>query len=63
MTDYHAVLVLDGECPFCSAAASPLRRLRGVGAVRWDDESIADAIRTVTGGEGDPDPYHGASIR
>ena len=115
MTDYHAVLVFDGECPFCSAAASALRRLRGVGAVPWDDraaqsfleaqfdeipfalvfadseegrvyvgreaarelceragvptliqdvvgdnyESIADAIRTVTGVEGDPDPYHG----
>ncbi len=115
MTDYHAVLVFDGECPFCSAAASALRRLRGVGAVPWGDdaaqsfldaqfgetpfalvfadtedgrvyvgreaarelceragvpalirdvvgnnyESIADAIRMVTGVDGDPDPYHG----
>ncbi|WP_423745078.1 DCC1-like thiol-disulfide oxidoreductase family protein (plasmid) [Haladaptatus sp. SPP-AMP-3] len=115
MTDYRAVLVFDGDCPFCSAAASALRRVRGVGAVPWDDaaaqsfleaqfdetpfalvlaereeervyvgrdaarelceragvptlvgdivgdnyESIADAIRTVTGVDGDPDPYHG----
>lgn len=115
MSDYHAVLVFDGDCPFCSAAASALRRLPGVGAVAWNDdaaqaflaaqfgeapfalvladtetervyvgreaarelcdragmpalvqdvvgdnyESIADAIRTVTGVDGDPDPYHG----
>jgi predicted DCC family thiol-disulfide oxidoreductase YuxK len=115
MTDYHAVLVYDGECPFCSAAASALRRLEGVGAIAWDEdaaqsfldtqfdeapfalvfadsreervylgeeaarelceraglpvliqdvigdnyESLADAVRTVTGVEGDPDPYHG----
>ena len=115
MSDYDAVLVFDGECPFCSAAASALRRLPGVGAVAWEHdvaqsfldaqfdevpfalvfvdretervyvgreaarelcdragtptlvqdivgdnyESIADAIRTVTGVDGDPDPYHG----
>jgi hypothetical protein len=115
MSDYHAVLVYDGECPFCSAAASALRRLDGVGAIAWDEnaaqsfleaqfgetpfalvfadsqtervyvgrdaarelceragiavliqdvvgdnyESIADAIRTVTGVDGEPDPYHG----
>jgi predicted DCC family thiol-disulfide oxidoreductase YuxK len=115
MSDYHAVLVYDGECPFCSAAASALRRLEGVGAIEWAEEaaqsfleaqfgetpfalvfadreservsvgedaarelceragmpvlirdvigdnyeSLADAIRTVTGVEGNPDPYHG----
>jgi len=111
MPDYHAVLVYDGECPFCSAAASALRRLDGVGAIAWGDqsarafldaqfgdtpfalvladraeervyvgreaarelceraglpvligdnyESIADAVRTATGTEGDPDDYHG----
>ena len=115
MSDYDAVLVFDGDCPFCSAAASALRRLRDVGAISWEDdaaqsfleaqfggtpfalvladrrtetvyvgreaarelcdragmptlvqdivgenyESIADAIRTVTGVDGDPGPYHG----
>ena len=115
MTDYHAVLVYDGECPFCSAAASALRRLEGVGAIAWDEEaaqsfldaqfgetpfalvladretervylgedaarelceraglpvliqdvigdnyeSLADAVRTMTGVDGEPDPYHG----
>ncbi|MFC7080576.1 DCC1-like thiol-disulfide oxidoreductase family protein [Halorussus caseinilyticus] len=116
MSDYHAVLVYDGDCPFCSAAASALRRVEGVGAIAWEDdpaqsfleaqfgetpfalafadgregrvyvgreaarelcdragipvlvgdivgdnyESLADAIRTVTGVDGRPDPYHGA---
>ncbi|UPV73679.1 DUF393 domain-containing protein [Halorussus limi] len=115
MSDYHGVLIYDGECPFCSAAASALRRVEGVGAIEWEDEpaqaflaaqfgetpfalvfadsregrvyvgreaarelcdragmpvlvqdivgdnyeSLADAIRSVTGVEGEPDPYHG----
>ncbi|WP_128478154.1 DCC1-like thiol-disulfide oxidoreductase family protein [Halorussus pelagicus] len=115
MSDYHAALVYDGECPFCSAAATALRRLDGVGAIAWGDdpaqafleaqfgetpfalvfadnreervyvgreaarelcdragmpvlvgdivgdnyESLADAIRRVTGVEGEPEPYHG----
>lgn len=115
MGEYHGVLIYDGECPFCSAAASALRRVDGIGAIAWDEpaaqsfleaqfgdapfalvfadaeaervyvgreaarelceragtpvlvqdvvgdnyESIADAVRTVTGVDGDPDPYHG----
>lgn len=35
---YHGVLIYDGECPFCSAAASALRRIRGVGAIPWYDD-------------------------
>jgi hypothetical protein len=114
-TDYHGVLIYDGECPFCSAAATALRRVEAVGAIEWADdparafleaqfgetpfalvfadrgeervyvgreaarelcdragmpvlvqdivgdnyESLADAIRTVTGMEGEHDPYHG----
>jgi predicted DCC family thiol-disulfide oxidoreductase YuxK len=38
MSDYHGVLVYDGECPFCSAAASALRRVEGVGAIEWEDD-------------------------
>lgn len=112
---YRAVLVYDGDCPFCSAAASALRRLDRVAAIEWDHEvsraflaaqfgevpfalvlvdrkdgtvwigraaarelceraglpalvqdvvgdnyeAVADAVRTVTGVERDPDPYHG----
>ena len=39
LPDYHAVLVYDGDCPFCSAASSALRRLDGVGTVPWADEA------------------------
>ncbi len=114
MPEFDAVLVYDGDCPFCSAAATAMRRLPQVGAVAWDDdaaqsflraqfgavpfalvfvdveaervyvgreaarelceraglpvlvgdlvgdnyESIADAVRTATGLDRDPDPYH-----
>lgn len=37
-TEYHGVLVYDGECPFCSAAATALRRIPGVGAVSYNEE-------------------------
>lgn len=109
-----AVVIYDGDCPFCSAVASALRRLPDAGAVQWDDESaqafleaqfgerpfaiflvdaeeervyagraaarevcdragvpalfrdvvsdnyerLSDAVRSVTGLERDPDPYH-----
>lgn len=33
------VLIYDGDCPFCSAASSALRRVDGVGAVAWEAES------------------------
>lgn len=35
---YHGVLIYDGKCPFCSAASTALRRVRGVGAIAWNDE-------------------------
>lgn len=109
-----AVLLFDGVCPFCSAAATATKRLPEVGSVPWDDpaaqafleaqfdetpfalfladrdaetvrageaaarelchragvpvlvrdvvgdsyEAVADAIRTVSGIEREPDPYH-----
>ncbi|MCL7417028.1 MAG: DUF393 domain-containing protein [Halalkalicoccus sp.] len=36
--EYHSVLIYDGECPLCSAAATAMRRLPGVGAVSWYDD-------------------------
>lgn len=113
MSEFDAVLIYDGDCPFCSAASSALRRVDDAGAVAWDHESaqrfleaqfddtpfalvlvdgervyvgrdaaedlcdraglpvlvgdivddnyegLADAIRTVTGVERDPNPFHG----
>ncbi len=35
----EAVMIFDGECPFCSAAATALRRLDTVGVVPWEDEA------------------------
>lgn len=113
---FDGVLVFDGDCPFCSAAATAVRRVDGVGAVAHGDpearrfleaqfetapfalvfadvrdervylgrdaavelceraglpvlvqdvvgenyESLADAVRTVPGVDGDLDTYHGA---
>ena len=115
MAEFDSVLVYDGECPFCSAAASALRRLPDVGAIPWENdaaqaflraqfgtvpfalvladhdqcrvyfgreaacelceraglpvliadivgdnyESLADAVRTITGVDPESDPYHG----
>jgi predicted DCC family thiol-disulfide oxidoreductase YuxK len=36
---YDAVLVYDGDCPYCSVAATTLRRLDAVGAVPWTGEA------------------------
>lgn len=116
VSEFESVLVYDGDCPFCSAASSALRRTRGVGVVPWEDEAaqrflemqfedapfalvfvdggarkvyvgreaarelceraglptlmsdlvgenyeaIADAVRTVSGLDDEPDPYHGS---
>ena len=38
MGEYTAVLIYDGECPYCSTAARALRRIRGIGAIPWYDE-------------------------
>ena len=45
-SEYDAVLVYDGECPYCSVAAVALRRLRSIGALSWyDDEAQAFLTR------------------
>jgi hypothetical protein len=45
-SEYNAVLVYDGECPYCSVAAVALRRLRSIGALSWyDDEAQAFLTR------------------
>jgi len=35
---YDAVLIFDGECPLCSAAATALRQLPKVGVIEWDSD-------------------------
>jgi predicted DCC family thiol-disulfide oxidoreductase YuxK len=39
MESCDAVLVYDGECPYCSLAAKALRQLDTVGAISWYDEA------------------------
>ncbi|SEP77329.1 thiol-disulfide oxidoreductase DCC family protein [Natrinema salaciae] len=34
---FTGVLLYDGDCPFCSAASTAMRRLEAVGVVPWDD--------------------------
>lgn len=46
---YDAVLVYDGECPYCSVAARALRRLRDIGAVSWYDAEAQALLRAQFG--------------
>ncbi|MFB6092669.1 MAG: DCC1-like thiol-disulfide oxidoreductase family protein [Haloquadratum sp.] len=39
MADYDAVLIYDGECPYCSVAARALGRLDEVGVISWYDDA------------------------
>lgn len=42
---FDAVLVYDGECPYCSVAATALERLDDLGAVSWYDEAVTPFLR------------------
>jgi predicted DCC family thiol-disulfide oxidoreductase YuxK len=42
--EYDAVLVYDGDCPYCSVAATALRRVRGVGAVPWTGDAAQSLL-------------------
>ncbi|AFK19496.1 DUF393 domain-containing protein [Haloferax mediterranei ATCC 33500] len=37
--DPDAVLIYDGECPYCSVAATALKRLDDVEAISWYDDA------------------------
>ena len=39
MSDYDAILIFDGECPYCSVAARTLEALDTVGAISWYDDA------------------------
>lgn len=39
MADPGSVLVYDGDCPFCSASSTALRRVDDVGVVPWSDDA------------------------
>ncbi|WP_311174069.1 DCC1-like thiol-disulfide oxidoreductase family protein [Halobellus ordinarius] len=45
MNDYDAILIYDGECPYCSVAARALGKLDDVGAISWYDEAAQEFLR------------------
>ncbi|MEF8780752.1 MAG: DUF393 domain-containing protein [Haloferacaceae archaeon] len=45
----RAVLVYDGECPYCSVAAAAVRRLEDVAVVSWYDESAQEFLAAQFG--------------
>ena len=50
MDGYDAVLIYDGECPYCSVAARTLEALDRVGAISWYDDD-AQALLDAQFGE------------
>lgn len=50
---YEAVLIFDGECPFCSAAATALRQLPEIGVVEWNN----DAAKQLLAAQFDDPPF------
>jgi len=53
--DLDAVLIYDGECPYCTVAARAMERARGVGSVSWYDDAAQAFLRAQFPdyGEGD----------
>jgi hypothetical protein len=51
-----AVLVYDGECPYCTVAARAMERARGVGAVSWYDEPAQAFLRAQFPDHEGPEP-------
>ena len=46
---YEGVVIYDGECAFCSAVSSALRRLPDVGTVDWDDPAAQSFLEAQFG--------------
>jgi predicted DCC family thiol-disulfide oxidoreductase YuxK len=44
MTRPETVLIYDGDCAYCSAAARALRRLPSTGSVSWDDDAAQNFL-------------------
>ncbi|MBZ6493403.1 DCC1-like thiol-disulfide oxidoreductase family protein [Natrinema longum] len=47
---FTGILLYDGDCPFCSAVSTAIRRLESVGVVPWDDP-VARAFLEAQFGE------------
>jgi predicted DCC family thiol-disulfide oxidoreductase YuxK len=49
MRAYSAVLVYDGECPYCSIAAKALEKVDDVGAISWYDDAAQSFLEAQFG--------------
>jgi hypothetical protein len=49
MTRFDAVLIYDGECPYCSVAARALERIENVGALSWYDDAAQSFLEAQFG--------------
>jgi hypothetical protein len=49
MDDYDAVLIYDGECPYCSVAARALKRLDEVAAISWYEDTAQQVLEAQFG--------------
>jgi predicted DCC family thiol-disulfide oxidoreductase YuxK len=49
MDDYDAVLIYDGECPYCSVAARALKKLDDVAAISWYEETAQRVLEAQFG--------------
>jgi hypothetical protein len=49
MDDYDAVLIYDGECPYCSVAARALKKLDDVAAISWYEDAAQQVLEAQFG--------------
>lgn len=49
MSEYDAVLIYDGECPYCSIAARALEEIDSIGAISWYDDAAQDFLEAQFG--------------
>ncbi|MDY7083177.1 MAG: DUF393 domain-containing protein [Halobacteria archaeon] len=47
--EYDAVLIYDGDCPYCEVASKALERISGVGALAWGDDESQEFLRAQFG--------------
>ena len=49
MSRFDAVLIYDGECPYCSVAARALRQVDDMGALSWYDDAAQSFLQAQFG--------------
>lgn len=49
MAQFGAVLIYDGECPYCSVAARALEQVDDIGAISWYDDAAQTFLEAQFG--------------